>query len=259
MKHQLHALAHARIQITSQKEDAMREQRVVVLTGAGISAESGVRTFRDNDGLWENHRIEDVATPEAWRNDPMTVWRFYQARRRQLLEVEPNPAHEALGHMGEAIEQFTLITQNVDDLHERGGSNTVVHMHGQLETLRCQVSGQSERRMDGEDLREAYVQCNCCSTPQRMRPDIVWFGEVPMSMQEIYEAVESCDVFLVVGSSGHVYPAAGLVDLAHQAGAKTILVNAEAPVNAYAFDEMHLGKAGELLPDLVQTWLSDGR
>ena len=164
MKHQLRVLTHARIQITSQKEAAMREQRVVVLTGAGISAESGVRTFRDNDGLWENHRIEDVATPEAWRNDPKTVWRFYQARRRQLLEVEPNPAHEALGHMGETIEQFTLITQNVDDLHERGGSHAVVHMHGQLETLRCEVSGQSERRMDGEDLREAYAQCNCCST-----------------------------------------------------------------------------------------------
>ena len=124
----------------------MQGKQVVVLTGAGISAESGIRTFRDNDGLWENHRIEDVATPQAWRTDPGRVWRFYQARRRQLNEVEPNPAHEALANLSAGLEHMVLITQNVDDLHERGGSEAVIHMHGRLETLRCEVSGRSERR-----------------------------------------------------------------------------------------------------------------
>lgn len=235
---------------------SMQTKRVVVLTGAGISAESGIRTFRDNDGLWENHRIEDVATPQAWAADPDTVWRFYQARRRQLKEVEPNAAHKALASLQEEVESFLLITQNVDDLHERGGSAEVLHMHGRLETLRCEASGRSEHRMDSADLSDAFVTCSCCSEPQRMRPDIVWFGEMPMQLEEIYAAVEACEVFIVVGSSGHVYPAAGLVDVARSVGARTVLINAEAPVNSNAFDEMHLGKAGELLPNLVHEWIS---
>ncbi|MEL0101080.1 MAG: NAD-dependent deacylase [Euryarchaeota archaeon] len=218
----------------------MRDKKVVVLTGAGISAESGVRTFRDNDGLWENHRIEDVATPQAWQKDPILVWRFYQARRNQLLEVD----------------DFTLVTQNVDDLHERGGSKSVIHMHGQLRTLRCENSGQSEERIGKEDLGDDFVFCNCCSESSRMRPDIVWFGEIPMFMEEIYAAVENCDVFIVVGSSGHVYPAAGLVQVANQAGSQTILVNYEVPVNGYQFDEIHVGKAGEILPELVEGWIN---
>ena len=233
----------------------MRTKRVVVLTGAGISAESGVRTFRDNGGLWENHRVEDVATPEAWAQQPETVWRFYQARRRQLNEVEPNPAHRALARFEKACE-MVLITQNVDDLHERGGSQHVIHMHGELRQLRCEVSGRSETRMSEMDLTDAFVQCNCCATPQRLRPDIVWFGEVPMHLHDILEAVIACDVFIVVGSSGHVSPASNLVDLAKESGAQTILVNAEEPVNIDAFDECHLGLAGELLPDLVDAWLS---
>jgi len=233
----------------------MRGKRVVVLTGAGISAESGVRTFRDNDGLWEDHRVEDVATPRAWASSPDVVWRFYQARRRQLREVEPNPAHHALVKLEEGLVDFLLVTQNVDDLHERAGSGDVLHMHGELSVMRCEISGRIEHRMEAADLKESYLACRCCVEPSRMRPHIVWFGEMPFGMTRIYEAVETCDVFVVVGSSGHVYPAAGLVDVARSAGATTILVNLERPENADRFDEVHLGPAGELLPRLVTTWL----
>ena len=232
----------------------LSDKEVVVLTGAGISAESGVRTFRDNDGLWENHRVEDVATPEAWVSDQSLVWSFYQARRNQLLEVVPNPAHFALAQLESKTESFTLITQNVDDLHERGGSESVIHMHGRLQTLRCETTGLSEVRMGEHDLGGDFVLCNCCAVSSRMRPDIVWFGEIPMEMDVIYREVEKCDVFIVIGSSGHVYPAAGLVDLANSNDAHTILVNLELPINGSDFDEVHIGKAGEILPDLVENW-----
>ena len=235
----------------------MRGKSVVILTGAGISAESGVRTFRDNDGLWENHRIEDVATPLAWYNDPVMVWRFYQARRNQMQEVEPNPAHLAIAEFQREHGNVTLITQNVDNLHERGGSESVIHMHGKLETLRCESSEESYVCMNLEHLSPDFVECSCCAEASRMRPDIVWFGEMPMFMREIYEAVDNCDVFIVVGSSGHVYPAAGLVDVASQMGARTILVNLEEPMNSESFDEVHTGKAGEILPALVKTWLDE--
>ena len=235
----------------------MRGKKVVVLTGAGISAESGIKTFRDNDGLWENYRIEDVATPEAWQADPEVVWRFYQARRRQMNEVEPNPAHEALAKLEAELDEFTLVTQNVDDLHERGGSRSVIHMHGRLETLRCEKSEQIEERIADEDLVDDFLFCNCCAVASRVRPDIVWFGEMPMEMEEIYDAVDSCDIFIVIGSSGHVYPAAGLAAAARSARAQTILVNFEMPNNSYDFDKVHLGMAGEILPGLVETWLAE--
>ena len=235
----------------------MRGKRTVVLTGAGASAESGIRTFRDNDGLWEKHRVEDVATPQAWQRDPELVWRFYQARRRQLGEVEPNPAHAALAQLAKELDDMTLITQNVDDLHERGGSPQVIHMHGELVSLRCESSGRSEIRTAPGDFGDDFLNCSCCARPQRLRPDIVWFGETPMHMEAIYRAVDACDVFVVVGSSGHVYPAADLVRAARANGAHTVLVNAEAPLNIDAFDEVHLGKAGVLLPDLVDSWLSN--
>tara|TARA_B100002051_G_C16721063_1_gene632473 strand:- start:80 stop:763 length:684 start_codon:yes stop_codon:yes gene_type:complete len=227
------------------------------LTGAGISAESGVRTFRDNDGLWENHRIEDVATPEAWSRDPSLVWKFYQARRKQLLLVEPNPAHKALARLESDVESFTLITQNVDDLHERGGSTSPIHMHGSLRTLRCEETSKAEVRMANSDLGEDFVYCNCCVEASRMRPDIVWFGEVPMRMEEIYKSVEECDIFIVIGSSGHVYPAAGLVNFANSSGARSILVNYDLPINGHDFDEVHIGRAGDLLPGIVSSWLGD--
>jgi len=233
----------------------MRAKRVVVLTGAGISAESGVRTFRDNGGLWENHRVEEVATPGAWAANPELVWRFYQARRRQLKEVAPNAAHEALAQLEQGLADFMLVTQNVDDLHERAGSINVLHMHGELSLMRCESSGQIEHRMEEDDLMDGYLMCRCCVEPARMRPHIVWFGEMPLGMNQIYDAVEACDVFVVVGSSGHVYPAAGLVDVARSGGATTVLVNLDRPQNADRFDEIHLGPAGELLPELVTAWL----
>lgn len=235
----------------------MTEKRIVVLTGAGISAESGVRTFRDNNGLWEEHAVEDVATPQAWQRDAGMVWRFYQARRRQLLEVEPNGAHVALADLQSRVDNVTLVTQNVDDLHERGGSSEVIHMHGELRTLRCEISGRNEVRMQQHDLDDEFLFCTCCEHPSRLRPDIVWFGEIPMQMEEIYNAVQLCDLFIVVGSSGHVYPAANFVHAANQSGAHTVLVNLEPPANADAFKEVHIGKAGDLLPRLVGDWISN--
>lgn len=232
----------------------MQHRRVVLLTGAGISAESGLRTFRDHDGLWENHRVEDVATPEAWRANPHLVWRFYQERRRQLREVQPNSAHRALAQLTSG--GSFLITQNVDDLHERGGSEHAHHMHGDLRYMRCEYSGQTEHRMAPMDLGDEFLTCSCCSTPARMRPHIVWFGEQPLGLEQIFQAVEACDLFIVIGSSGHVYPAAGLVDVAKQSGAHTVLVNLEAPINAERFDEIHLGRAGELVPVLIDSWMN---
>ena len=182
-----------------------------------------------------------------------------RARRRQLLKVKPNDAHIALARLQANAEHFTLITQNVDDLHERGGCTGVLHMHGQLRTLRCEASGQSEVRMDGLDLTDEFLTCTCCEEPSRLRPDIVWFGEVPMKMADIYDAVEACDLFIVVGSSGHVYPAANLVHCANQNGAHTVLVNLEHPINSEAFEEVHIGKAGEILPALVEKLIAKKR
>jgi len=142
----------------------------------------------------------------------------------------------------------------VDDLHERGGSESVIHMHGRLQTLRCETTGLSEVRMGENDLGGDFVLCNCCAISSRMRPDIVWFGEIPMKMGVICREVENCDVFIVIGSSGHVYPAAGLVNLANSNDAHTILVNFELPINGGDFDEVHIGKAGKILPDLVENW-----
>jgi NAD-dependent deacetylase len=233
----------------------IRQSNIVVLTGSGISADSGLRTFRDNDGLWEEYPVEEVATPHAWKSDPSMVWRFYQARRRQLLDVKPNPAHIALTKLAEHAKELFLVTQNVDDLHERSGTKDVVHMHGQLRILRCEVTGKTEERMGPSDLESGFLFCTCCESASRLRPDIVWFGEQPMNMAEIYKAVEACDVFIVVGSSGRVYPAAGLVGVADYSGAHTILINLEEPENSTRFHEIHLGNAGKILPKLVAKWI----
>ena len=232
-----------------------KQTRVVILTGAGISAESGIQTFRASDGLWENHRIEDVATPFAWQRDPELVWGFYQGRRRQLLEVEPNAAHDALGELERYLEEFLLITQNVDNLHSRAGSEKLIHMHGELEKLRCEECGVVVTAMDENHLRDAFVGCHKCRN-ERLRPHIVWFHEMPLQMSEIYAAVEECDVFITIGTSGHVYPAAGLIDVAKQVGAHCIGINLEPPMNYEQHDEFHQGKAGELLPDLVEQIVS---
>tara|TARA_B100000609_G_C17190721_1_gene422315 strand:- start:780 stop:1496 length:717 start_codon:yes stop_codon:yes gene_type:complete len=232
------------------------DTKVVILTGAGISAESGIKTFRASDGLWENHAIEDVATPYAWERNPELVWNFYQGRRRQLQDVEPNPAHQALVTLEEYLaDNLLLVTQNVDDLHSRAGSKNLIHMHGELCILRCEECHEIFDMMEPEHLTSKYVKCPSCSN-QRLRPHIVWFHEMPFQLPEIYAAVEECDVFMTIGTSGHVYPAAGLIDVAKQAGALCVGVNLDEPMNYQLHDEFHQGKAGELLPNLVDEWLS---
>jgi NAD-dependent deacetylase len=229
-------------------------ERVFVLTGAGISAESGVATFRDAGGLWERHRIEDVATPEGFARDPRLVWRFYSERRGQAGSVQPNPAHLALARLQEKLgERLFLCTQNVDPLHERAGSRDVHHMHGELLKSRC-FSCDRPPFDDPRGYLEDDARCDRCG--DRLRPHVVWFGEVPFGMDRIFEALGACDLFVTVGSSGAVYPAAGFVShLRHNPNergsfARCVYVGIERPENAHSFDECRLGKAGELLPDL---------
>ena len=231
-----------------------KETKVVILTGAGISAESGIRTFRASDGLWEEHRIEDVATPMGWERNPQLVWDFYQARRNQLFEVEPNPGHTALTTLEDHLDDLLLVTQNVDNLHERAGSKNLIHIHGELEKLRCEECHHVEVMMEPQDLDSSFVSCPVCSNTM-MRPHIVWFHEIPMQMAEIENALNQCDVFIAIGTSGHVYPAAGFLASAKQQGSYCIGINLDAPLNYDLFDEFHQGKAGEILPDLVSKWI----
>ena len=232
-----------------------KETKVVILTGAGISAESGIRTFRASDGLWEEHRIEDVATPMGWERNPQLVWDFYQARRNQLFEVEPNPGHTALTTLEDHLDDMLLVTQNVDNLHERAGSKNLIHIHGELEKLRCEECHHVEVMMEPQDLGSSFVSCPVCSNTM-MRPHIVWFHEMPMQMAEIEKALNQCDVFISIGTSGHVYPAAGFLASAKQRGSYCIGINLDAPLNYDLFDEFHQGKAGEILPELVHQWIN---
>ncbi len=224
---------------------------IVVLTGAGISAESGIKTFRAADGLWENHRIDDVATPEAFARNPELVQRFYNQRRQQLLDgITPNLAHRALADFAQRHEgEFTLITQNIDDLHEKAGSS-VIHMHGELLKSRCLKSGKVQTCE--EDILVDSV-CLCCKQPGTLRPHIVWFGEMPLYMNDIQHALEACDLFVAIGTSGNVYPAAGFFQLAKAAGADTLELNLEASVNGSAFDYCLQGPASSLVPAVFQT------
>jgi NAD-dependent deacetylase len=226
--------------------------RIFILTGAGISAESGIATFRDAGGLWEKHRIEDVASPEGWRRSPETVWRFYSERREQAARCAPNPAHVALAELERAIgDRLFLCTQNVDPLHERAGSKRVCHMHGELSKTRCERPGCGEPFFDERSFKVAadIPRCRCGA---RVRPHICWFGEVPFEMDRIAEALDRCDWFVTIGSSGAVYPAAGFVRAITARGkpARTVYVGLEEPENADAFDEVRLGKAGEVVPAL---------
>jgi NAD-dependent deacetylase len=235
-----------------------KETKVVILTGAGISAESGIRTFRASDGLWEEHRIEDVATPMGWERNPQLVWDFYQARRNQLFEVEPNPGHTALTTLEDHLDDMLLVTQNVDNLHERAGSKNLIHIHGELEKLRCEECHHVDVMMEPQDLDSSFVSCPVC-TNTMMRPHIVWFHEMPMQMAEIENALNQCDVFIAIGTSGHVYPAAGFLASAKQQGSYCIGINLDAPLNYDLFDEFHQGKAGEILPNLVSKWIDKGK
>ena len=222
--------------------------RVVVLTGAGISAESGVPTVRGADGLWEGHDIEDIATPEGFERDPDLVQAFYDARRRAAASVVPNAAHRALARLEGAIgDDLLVVTQNVDDLHERAGSRNLVHMHGELRRALCLACG-SRPEWDA-DLIDRPT-CPVCG--QRMlRPDVVWFGEMPYELDRIEQAVVACDVFVSIGTSGEVYPAAGYVALAAAFGARTVELNLEPSDPAVPFDEARAGLASELVPAWV--------
>jgi len=226
---------------------------IVVLTGAGISAESGIKTFRASDGLWEEHRIEDVATPEAFDRDPALVQKFYNTRRKPILqqEVHPNPAHTALARLEREFEgEFLLVTQNIDDLHERGGSKRVRHMHGEILKMRCSSSEQVT--VCNENISTDSI-CECCGFSGTLRPHIVWFGEMPLYMEEISQALARCDLFLSIGTSGNVYPAAGFVQIANHAGAKSIEFNLQESNITSEFSAALYGKAGELLP----AWVAD--
>lgn len=229
--------------------------RVLVLTGAGISADSGVRTFRDAGGLWEGHRVEDVATPDGWERDPRLVWRFYQERRAQLRSVEPNAAHEALAAFGNTLtafgHEFTLVTQNVDDLHDRAGhEDGVLHMHGELMRLRCErCETVIEDRVHVDPGR--FVACASCEHP-RLRPHIVWFGEVPFHMPEIERALRRCTHFLAIGTSGLVWPAAGMLQQARASGATTWVQTLEPPANLDGRDRYRQGRAAVVVPALLE-------
>ena len=228
---------------------------IVILTGAGISAESGIRTFRASDGLWEDHRIEDVASPEGYWRDPALVHQFYNARRRQLLDgVEPNAGHYALAKLQREFPgTVTLVTQNIDNLHEQAGSHHVIHRHGELLKSRCSYS---EKVWDCRNDLDTSSICQCCNIPGTLRPHVVWFGEMPLQMDVIYRELENCDLFISIGTSGNVYPAAGFFQVARQAGATTVELNLEASANAAEFDFQDYGPATEILPKFVGKLLS---
>ena len=226
---------------------------VVILTGAGVSAESGVPTFRAADGLWEGHLIEDVATPEAFTRNPALVQQFYNLRRAALKTVEPNAAHQAIARLQQEWPgSVTLITQNVDDLHERAGSPQVLHMHGELLSARCLACEKAMHWAD--DLGHGSV-CRRCRETGELRPDIVWFGEMPYSMDEIYTALAQADVFVAIGTSGKVYPAAGFVSSATLAGAHTIEFNLQTSDISDAFTEQRIGPASVEVPRWVEEML----
>lgn len=226
---------------------------VVVLTGAGISADSGLATFRGAGGLWEGRRVEDVATPGAWRAAPELVWRFYQARRASLASVEPNAAHLALAEFEATLRRhdlsFLLVTQNVDDLHDRAGSKAL-HMHGELASLRCESCHLRVRDLNSVDP-DTFVDCPSCG-PIRLRPDIVWFGEMPFHLDKIERALMDCTHFLAVGTSGNVYPAAGFLQVAREAGATTYVNSLDKPENLSPFDRFRGGRAIDVLPHLLE-------
>jgi NAD-dependent deacetylase len=227
------------------------DDRLFVLTGAGVSAESGLATFRGSGGLWNGYRVEEVATPEAWQADPELVWRFYSMRRRDALAAQPNAAHIALAQIERKLgDRFYLCTQNVDDLHERAGSHRIHHMHGTLFQSRCVQCNVPFADMAIYETAAQLPKCLECGAP--VRPHIVWFGEIPLDLESIYRELDRATVLLVVGTSGSVYPAAGFVHVANQRGIRTVYVGPEEPLNSDAFDQVVLGMATQSLPPLLQ-------
>jgi len=226
---------------------------VVVLTGSGISAESGIRTFREADGLWEEHSIEDVASPEGFARDPQMVYRFYNERRQQLLssEIKPNAAHCALAKFEQRFNgDFLLVTQNIDNLHERAGSPNTLHMHGELLKMRCK---ETDLVFDIEKDFDFDTECRCCRQPGNLRPHVVWFGEMPLGMKQIIQALEACDLFIAIGTSGNVYPASGFYHTAKQHHANTVELNLKSTGSRY--DKRIYGPATEVVPDYLGSLL----
>ncbi|MGA3070563.1 MAG: NAD-dependent deacylase [Terracidiphilus sp.] len=226
------------------------DDHVFVLTGAGISAESGLPTFRASDGLWAGHSIEDVCTPEALKRNPALVWEFYSGRRRDGAKAEPNPAHVALAELEARLgDRFFLCTQNVDDLHERAGSARLVHMHGELAKSRC-ARECGRPPVEDRAIYRSLDEVGRCACGGRLRPHIVFFGEIPLEMDRIQGEIAKATLMVVVGTSGSVYPAAGFVHWARQGGARTVYVGPEPPLNASAFTQVVEGNAGAVLPGL---------
>ncbi|MFZ4714675.1 MAG: NAD-dependent deacylase [Bacteriovoracaceae bacterium] len=232
-------------------------RNIVILTGAGISAESGIQTFRASDGLWENHRIEDVATPEGFRKNPKLVYEFYNERRKKLLspDVSPNIAHTSLAHLErEFAGTVTIITQNVDDLHERAGSKNIIHMHGELLKMRCQktqIVYQIKENFDSD------TKCLCCDRKGTLRPHIVWFNEIPFALDQIDLELSHANLFISIGTSGKVYPAAQFVSMAKQRNQSyCIEINPTSTDIEHSFDELHRELASLTVPKLVKFLLT---
>jgi NAD-dependent deacetylase len=227
---------------------------ILILTGAGISADSGVATFRGPDGLWEGHRVEEVATPEAFRRDPALVHAFYDARRAKLDTVQPNGAHLALARLdAEWPGELLIVTQNVDDLHERAGAKRLLHMHGELKKGWCLACDQ---RFPWQQAMGEVAVCPACGIGGRVRPDIVWFGEMPYEMDRIEAALMTVDLFVSIGTSGAVYPAAGFVQTARYRGAHCLEMNLDPSQGSIFFHESRMGRAADLVPAWVDELLS---
>ncbi len=229
---------------------------LIVFSGAGLSAESGIKTFRDADGLWENYRIEDVATPEGFKRNPEAVHSFYNLRRRELKNVRPDQAHEAIARLQQDYRgKVVIITQNIDNLLERAGCTEVLHMHGELNRCRCIYCGEE---MEWLEDTSTSLDCPICGQNGQwgsLRPAVVWFNELPLHQLRIEEELPGADIFLSIGTSGTVYPAAGLSGIARSYGADTICFNLEKPENFFDFDQFILGPAGETLPSWVDQFL----
>ncbi len=227
---------------------------IVALTGAGISAESGVATFRDPDGIWAKVDYRDVATPEGFARNPDLVHEFYNQRRGKMADYDPNAAHNALAAFeAKFAGTFTLVTQNIDNLHERGGSKNLIHMHGTHINVLCNNCGHRE---PWEKALSTKVACPACKTPGYLRPDVVWFGEMPYHMESIYAALSACDLFISIGTSGNVYPAAQFVQQANHAGAHTVELNLEPSQGIDEFAEAIHGKATEIVPAYLKDILA---
>ena len=233
----------------------MRYQHILVLTGAGISAESGIPVFRSEDGLWENHRVEDVATPEGFERNPQLVHDFYNQMRQSVKSKQPNAAHLALTKLQAQMEQrqgrVIIVTQNVDDLHEKAQSHDVIHMHGELNSILCTHCGKS---YEWHEDCDGTTECKFCGH-KTMRPDIVWFGEIPYHMDAIERAIMQCDLFIAIGTSGVVYPAAGFVSYCSRQGKPCLEFNLTPSANSGVFTHSYLGKAGTTLPAFVDYFL----